>query len=140
MQAPALRPTQWTFGRARNSMNPMPRYLCLAAVLSILGTSAFCGEVWLFLKDGKVCRADAGNTNFATLADGSRISVADADIQGQRTHEQADLTIDAMLAEIMRGKNFEAHGARFKAVTWRTCISEFIAAHTPAAGIGCAAT
>ena len=89
----------------------MLRY-CFALML-LMACSAPAGEAWLFLKDGRVCLADPSSTA-GTLPDGTPVSFSKDEIQGQRTREQLDQAVDAMIAEIAQGKNLEAHGARFR--------------------------
>jgi hypothetical protein len=88
----------------------MLRYLIALLLISNL---SFAGEVWLFLKDGRVCLA-APNATDGKLPDGSPVTFTKEEIQGQRTREQLDQAVDAMIAEVGQAKNLEAHAARFR--------------------------
>lgn len=84
---------------------------CLLIALS----SARAGETWVFLKDGRLCSAElAGESLKGRLPDGASIEFKRSDIQGTRTPEQIEKAVDAMLAEMVRGKKFEEHAERFK--------------------------
>lgn len=91
----------------------MLRHLCILCLL-ISGASASAGDVWLFLKDGRVCLADSITATSAVLSDGKPIVLTADQVQGHRTREQVDQAVDAMLAEIAQAKNMEEHAARFK--------------------------
>jgi hypothetical protein len=91
----------------------MLRYLVPLLLLIAIANPSFAGEVWLFLKDGRVCLAEPNATE-GKLPDGTPISFTKEEIQGQRTREQLDQAVDAMIVEIGQAKNLDAHAARFR--------------------------
>lgn len=80
----------------------MSRWLPLL-ILSVISAASFAGEVWIFLKDGRVGLGDAEATPIKVrLPDGALFETTKDQIQGQRTRAEADAAVDAMMQEILR--------------------------------------
>jgi hypothetical protein len=89
----------------------MLRHVCIILLSAV---SASAGDMWLFLKDGRVCLADTVDATSAALSDGKQISLTADQIQGHRTRQQVDQAVDAMLVDIAQSRNMEEHAGRFK--------------------------
>ena len=103
-----------------SEIQAMPRFLVKAILLSLPAlpgcsfTSAWGGEVWLFLKDGRVCLAESAAAKSAMLPDGTQVVVTPDKILGQRTRDELNTLVDAMCVDLAHGRNFDTHSQRFK--------------------------
>ncbi len=93
------------------------RRLC-ACLLVLAGTSSLCAaEKWVFFSEGwhALCLSVLeGDPAPGRLPDGGVIEFSKDMVQGTRTVEQVEQAVDAMIAEMVLGKSFEEHSARFK--------------------------
>ena len=72
-------------------------------------------EVWVFLDDGRAGKADTSRDPvLVRLPDQSTVSVQKKFLLFQRTQQQINDGVAAMIAEIAEGKNLEENGKRFR--------------------------
>lgn len=89
----------------------------LSALLSpaLSSGSVWAGDVWIFLKDGRIGLGDPAKSPLQiTLADGTKLDIASDLIHSQRTREQANQAIDGMMQDILRGRNITDNTARLQ--------------------------
>ncbi|HEY3323732.1 MAG TPA: peptidoglycan DD-metalloendopeptidase family protein [Planctomycetota bacterium] len=86
--------------------------LLLAIILSC--PLAGAGEVWLFLKDGSVGTGDPSkDPATVSVPGGTSVTATKDQISFQRTREQVDQAVVAMVQDLARGQNTELHTKRF---------------------------
>jgi hypothetical protein len=82
--------------------------------LLLVAAPARAADVWVFAKDGSVGLGDPARESLTlALADGSTKTLAKDDIAFQRTREQVDRGVAAMVLDISRGQKMEEHSKRF---------------------------
>jgi len=76
-------------------------------ILLLYASLACSGESWLFLKDGSVVFGDPA------VPDSKASKIPKGDIRFQRTPEQVDQAVTAMVSNMVRGEKTEEHAKRF---------------------------
>jgi len=98
-------------------MANMRTWLLFGALLSpaLLATHLSAGDVWIFLKDGRIGLGDPAKSPLQiTLSDGSKLDITADRIHSQRTREQADQAIDGIMQDILRGRNIAENTTRLQ--------------------------